>query len=303
VSRLDRVRETSDAARVYYARTLELCERRVPGAPTVFEALDRQRLTGAGLLAGGLAYRLFLWLVPFGLVLAALGSIWAQDDPRGVESAAKNLGLAGVAAANARSVIETGSRGRAYSLAFGIVLLLWFGMGAVRALRITHFIAWRLQPSPLTGALKASLAFNGFVITLVLASTCATWLRGRSPFLGDVAIVLGLFGFYVLLALLALRALPHADAPITGLLPGALLLAVAQLALQVVVVLYLAPRLGRSPEVYGALGAATVVLLWLYVLARLLVAAAFLNASRLQRARPTAPGTTPPPPNLISSQP
>jgi uncharacterized BrkB/YihY/UPF0761 family membrane protein len=44
-------------------------------------------------------------------------------------------------------------------------------------------------------------------------------------------------------------------------------------------VLYLVPKLGHSSELYGALGTATVILLWLYLLARLLVAAAFLNAA------------------------
>jgi membrane protein len=289
VSRLARVRETSDAARVYYERTLETCERRVPGAPIVFEALDRQRLSGAGLLAGGLAYRFFLWLVPFGLVLAALGSIWADDDPSGVESAAKRLGLAGVAAANARGVIESGAHGRAYSLAFGIVLLLWFGMGAVRALRITHFIAWRMKPSPLTGAVKASLAFTGCVIAVGSMTAASHWLRGRVDVWAGLAVILLLLGFYVLVALLALRALPHADAPTRALLPGALLISVAQQVLQLVVVLYLAPKLGRSPQVYGALGAATVVLLWLYILARLIVGAAFLNASLWHRRHPADP--------------
>ena len=38
------------------------------------------------------------------------------------------------------------------------------------------------------------------------------------------------------------------------------------------VILYIAPKLGRSSELYGTLGSATVVLLWLYLVARLIVA-------------------------------
>ncbi len=280
MSRLSRVRETSDAARAYYARTLEVAERRVPGAPLVRVALDRQRLSGAGLLAGGLAYRLFIWLVPFGLVLAALGSFWAHSDPNGVESTAKHLGLAGVAAHNAETVIESGSQGRWYSLGFGLVLLLWFGIGVVRALRITHFIAWRLAPSPLTRALRSSILLAACVIGVMVLTAGSHWLRGRAAPGLQVVIVLALFGIYVVVATLVLRALPHADdAPLRALLPGAVLLAFSQEALQLVIVLYLAPRLGRSPEVYGALGAATVILLWLYIVARVIVAAAFLNAT------------------------
>jgi uncharacterized BrkB/YihY/UPF0761 family membrane protein len=57
------------------------------------------------------------------------------------------------------------------------------------------------------------------------------------------------------------------------------LVALGGQAIHLAVVLYLAPKLGRSSELYGALGAATVILLWLYLVARLLVAAAFLNAA------------------------
>jgi uncharacterized BrkB/YihY/UPF0761 family membrane protein len=42
---------------------------------------------------------------------------------------------------------------------------------------------------------------------------------------------------------------------------------------------YLAPKLGRSPNLYGAFGAATVVLVWLFIAARLIVAGMFLNAT------------------------
>ncbi len=287
MSRLAQVRETSHAARAYYARTLEVAERRVPGATLVHVALDRQRLSGAGLLAGGLAYRLFIWLVPFGLVLAAIGSFWVHSDPNGVESTAKHLGLAGVAAHNAESVIESGTQGRWYSLGFGLVLLLWFGISVVRALRITHFIAWRMTPTPLRRAVRASVVFAAFVIGVMALTAASHWLRGRAAPGLQIVIVLALFGVYVVVAALALRALPHADAPLRALLPGACLLAFAQQALQLVVVLYLAPKLGRSPEVYGALGAATVILLWLYIVARVIVAAAFLNATLWYRHQAT----------------
>ena len=42
--------------------------RRVPGADAGFVAFERELTYGGGLIAGGLAYRLFLWLLPIGLV-------------------------------------------------------------------------------------------------------------------------------------------------------------------------------------------------------------------------------------------
>ena len=66
-------------------------------------------------------------------------------------------------------------------------------------------------------------------------------------------------------------------------LPGAILVAVGSQLVHLLVVLYLAPRLGRSSELYGALGAATVILLWLYLEARLVVGGSSLNAALWER--------------------
>ena len=85
-------------------------------------------------------------------------------------------------------------------------------------------------------------------------------------------------------ALWVMWLLPHdEDVPLRALLPGAALVALGTEAIHVFVVLYLVPRLGRSSELYGSLGAATVILLWLYVTARLIIAAAFLNATAWRR--------------------
>ena len=48
-------------------------------------------------------------------------------------------------------------------------------------------------------------------------------------------------------------------------------------------VFYFAPRLGRSDETYGAFGAAATLLIWLYVISRLITSAAFLNATLWSR--------------------
>ena len=73
--------------------------------------------------------------------------------------------------------------------------------------------------------------------------------------------------------------LPHRATTWQRLLPGAALVAVGAEVLHFAVILYIAPKLGRSSELYGTLGSATVVLLWLYLVARLIVAGAFLNAA------------------------
>ena len=105
-----------------------------------------------------------------------------------------------------------------------------------------------------TQTLRRQFGVTGFLLTLLLLAVylaAAVWMMDKLPHRGSWR----------------------------DLWPGALLLALGTQAIHLVVALYLAPKLGRSSELYGALGAATVVLLWLYLLARLVVAGAFLNAA------------------------
>jgi membrane protein len=280
----DEARSRADALRDFGRRAAEIAEQRVPGGPAVFESLEREQAAGSGLLAGGVAYRLFLWLVPFGLVLAAIASFWSEADPGGVEEAAKELGMAGITTHTAQTAFETGDHSRWYLLGVGIVLLLWFGASAVRALRVAHAIAWGIRAERLRNPLYASLAFAGFIVGLALIGFAVRWARenwGRGP---GLAGTLALFAVYCAAALAAMALLPHADVPWAALLPGMAVVAIGMQLMHVVVVVYLVPQLGRSSELYGSLGISTVVLLWLYLAARLIVSAAFLNATLWDRS-------------------
>ena len=82
--------------------------------------------------------------------------------------------------------------------------------------------------------------------------------------------------------------LPHRATHPRELVPGALLVAAGHQLVQIAVIFYFAPRLGRSEETYGAFGTAATVLIWLYVLSRLVTGAAFLNATLWDRRRRAA---------------
>jgi uncharacterized BrkB/YihY/UPF0761 family membrane protein len=297
----DSVNTSPDAAapgRVERATALafragDWAERRVPGVTMARAALERERLAAAGLLAGGIAYRLFLWLLPFGLVVAAVASFWIENDRQSAEEVGDEFGLTAVATRSALDAIAEGSRARWYFLLVGVPLLLWFSAGVVRALRLAFSVAWGLRPGRLRRPLRAVAAFNGTVVGLFALSLVAAWLREQIGGVG-LAFTLLLLAVYVGLAAWVLNLLPHDDAPWTALLPGAALVAVGFQALHLVVVLYLAPKVGRSSELYGALGTATVLLLWLYLIARLLVASAFLNAALWERRSGTVSGSRAP---------
>jgi uncharacterized BrkB/YihY/UPF0761 family membrane protein len=87
----------------------------------------------------------------------------------------------------------------------------------------------------------------------------------------------------------AMWLLPNRATRPSDLLPGAALVALGGVLIQVAVVFYFAPRLGRSEETYGAFGAAATMLVWLYAISRLITSAAFLNATLWSR-RVNRPG-------------
>lgn len=272
-------RTKSEALRAIGLRAAETARMRFPGGPAVFESLERERAAGSSLIAGGLAYRLFLWLVPFGLVLAALGSFWTDANRGSVVSTVRKFGISGAAARNASAAFTEGQHSRWYLLAAGIVFLLWFGIGAVRALRVVHQIAWAVQASRLRNPFGASVLFTATVVTVSILGAGSQWVRhNKSGWLG-VAILVAMFAVYALAAVSVMSLLPHGGASRVALLPGALLVGLGMIFVQGFVSIYLAPKLERQPHLYGALGAATVILLWLYIIARLIVSAAFLNAT------------------------
>jgi membrane protein len=277
------------SARAQGEHALEWGRTRVTGVDAAVDTLTRERLGGGSLLAGGLAYRLFFWLVPLGLVAAALLSFWVDADSEGFEHAAEELGMGAAAAHSASEAIAAGAHSRWYFLIAGIVFVEWFSIGVVRALRLAYALAWQVELDRMERPMLAGAVFTTLAVVLTLTTGSAAWLREQTGVAGAVA-TLVIVAVYAGVALWMMSLLPHREAPTRALLPGALLVALGTQAIHLFVVVYLVPRLGRSSELYGSLGAATVILVWLYVTARLVVAGAFLNATVWRRRHSRAAG-------------
>ncbi len=261
----------------------------LPGAPLAREVLTTERELGGGLIAGGVAFRIFLWLVPFGLVVAAVLSFWTELDPDGLENAARRFGIGAAAAQAASEALQAGDRSAYFVLAFGLFFLAWFTIGAVRALVLAHALAWQLEPPRIRRPFRAVAIFNGLFLVAILSAVGVTWLEaqlGRTALVGTLLTLVLTTG----VALVAMWMLPHRATDVRELLPGALLVTVGHQLIQIAVIFYFAPRLGRSEETYGAFGAAATMLVWLYVLSRLVTGAAFLNATLWARRQSAAAG-------------
>ena len=83
--------------------------------------------------------------------------------------------------------------------------------------------------------------------------------------------------------------LPHADARWTDLIPGSLFYAIGFVSVEIFSVLILGQMIKEKSTTYGALGIAGAILLDLFLIGRVIVGAAVVNATlyeRSSRARP-----------------
>jgi membrane protein len=242
-----------------------------------YDAWDLDRHRGGPLLSGGIAYRIFLFELPFLLFIISLFGVVADLSGEDPEQVAHDSGLsAAMATTIAKAVNESGSA-RWWLLLLGGWLTVWAARSGVRALNLTSTIAWGL---PL-GVARTTVRATGIFIAILFGGF-ALQVLAPELFGGDLGLDLLVFvlisAVTFALCLLAMRCLPHRGSPWRPVIPGSILLAVGVRVLSIVNDLYFAGRVGRVDDLYGGLGIAIVILLYLYLLARLFVAGQFLNA-------------------------
>ena len=167
---------------------------------------------------------------------------------------------------------------------FAVFALLWSAISAARAVRAVHSLAWEGGIGRFGRALPAALvllaALAAFLVVIVSAA------KARAE-LGTVGLLVSIAAFAAFTAIWLGVAwlLPHGDVDWTDLLPGALLMALGVQVIHLGTVLFIAGKVERASQTYGSLGVAFTILLWLYVISRVIVASAMLNAVLAQGRR------------------
>jgi uncharacterized BrkB/YihY/UPF0761 family membrane protein len=257
-----------------------------------FQVGEHDREVAGGLLAGAIAFRLFLWLVPFAVVVVTVVGWIAQDLDLTQSDLARRFGIAGVVARYVGDAAVQSTGTLALVLVLSLYALVIASRSSLRALRLAYLLAWGMPIVRFAGSTVTALCFAGGAIGLIVVAGVINTFRATHTGPGLVLMFL-LMLVVGAVWVFASWKLPHpTDVPVRALVPGAVVMAVGIEVLHIATVLYYANRITHSSELYGGLGAAVGLLAWLYLLGRLMIGSAVINASLWRRSHPV-PGDGP----------
>lgn len=267
------------AARERALRRVSELEGRRHASPFIdagFRLGETNRAVGGVVLAGAVAFRLFVFLVPLGFTyVVALGVYGDYGSP---SDAARAGGLGGLAADVVQDASAASGGFQWTAVLTGAAATLWAGYGLARVLRIVHALSWR---SPLR-APRHPLLLPVWPVGVTLAAMAVTRLmkaaRDHLGAVGTGVTVAGLVAFGALWLVVS-RQLPRAEGSgWPDLLPGAAMVAVGTQALHLATIWYFAARIDGLSERYGAMGTALGVLSWAYLVGWMCSMSGVLNA-------------------------
>jgi membrane protein len=249
-----------------------------------FQVQELDARVGGGILAGALAFRIFLFMVPFVyVVFTVLGAVFGavSQDPAQV---ARNIGITGVLAS---AVVKTQDQS-AWTLAVlvtGATFALFLTAGGLlKALYVVHWLIWRV-PRVMPTGLIPRLALTGIALAASALGVAINYVRNSTGIPGTVIaivmITISSFAFWWWLS----WKLPHVPTSARGLIPGALLMAIGVDVLHLLTTYWIGHLVARKTNTYGPVGIALAVLLWVYILGRIIVASAGLNAALAYRGQ------------------
>ena len=285
------------AARVRIGDTRTRLEAQRPtnrGIDAVFRWVQLQIDAGAGLIAGALAFRIFLFLLPWVFVVVFGLGVGADAVGADARTVARSLGMTGLAATAVNTAATTSALTRWVTFSLAVVGLALGAWNLLRALLVSHALIWRIpmkQPRHMT---LSVLSITGAVLLSNLLIGLLTRTRaGLAGWIAGVVLFTAITGGVWMAG--SLRVFPHPeDATWRGVIPGALLFAFGVELLHVATVVWFALYLQSKSQTYGAIGAAFAILLWAYLLGRVITGAAALNAVMWDRPPPaTQPAPEP----------
>ena len=250
--------------------------------------IARDSEIGGPILAGAVAYRLFVFALPLGFFLISGLGVLARVLGVDPQAAANTVGLAGLVT---RQVAGDADNSSSWWVALtSFLVLAYVTRVLLRALAIVHALAWERSAAAVTVRGRSLGVFSAAIVGQVALVAGVGAVRERTP-AGGVAVlavsVLGVAGLWLAVSLV----LPRSTARWRDLVPGALLYGVGILGVQAFSVYLFGRLLESKSSTYGTLGAAAAILFALFLMGRVMVGAAVLNATLYERRSRTVSGT------------
>jgi membrane protein len=245
-----------------------------------FNVVERDSTIGGGLLAGALAYRLFVVLLPSSLLFVSGLGLYADTVDKSTTEVAEEAGLRGLIASQVASAASSDSRWIVFLVM--VPAVLYAIVKLYRSIAIVHAIVWHGSGRGIRMSAKGVGLLIGALALNFVAGEIVGWIRHQDEVGGLTSLLV-----YVTLAGGAWFAvstqLPHRDARWPALVPGSVLFGAGLLFINVFNVYVTTRMVENRADTYGALGVAAALLFSLVLVGRLMVVSAELNASLDER--------------------
>lgn len=246
----------------------------------------------AGNLAALISYYAFFSLFPLMLVLVTVLGIVLERNTELREaiqgSALANFPVIGEEISrNVKALEATG-----LTLAVGIVLALWAGLGVLKVLQTAMNAVWnvpyRHRPNFLTTLLRAVIMLAVLGVITIGSAVAGSVGAGNDNVVLSVLWVVVSLTLNLALFVLAFRILTAADVSWGDVFPGALIAAIAWTVLQALGGYVVRHQLDGATETYGTFATVIGLLAWMYLGAQVTLLAAEVNVVRKRRLWPRA---------------
>lgn len=274
----ERLNEAGQVAQERWERYLA----RWPWLALPYEFVRRWTGTNASVLAGHLAYRIFVFMLPLIVLLfGVLGYVSASGTD--LESSSQDgFRFSQALAATVSNTGEQARDGRLQLVLFGGFALLLAASGLVKALQLVFATAWGVSVKSGRSRLVVLGRFLPGVLVVLAAVLLRQWLSRSGVMLTLTSELLN--AAIDAAALLGLSwVLPRRTDNLLDLVPGAVLGGIGLGALHVAALIYFPSKIERASALYGTLGIALVALLYLFLMGQVFVASAIANAVWVDR--------------------
>jgi membrane protein len=274
VPRRERVRRWVQGRRV----RLEQARDTSTTVDVAFDALSYDTDTGATVLAAALGFRVFLFQVPYACLFVILAGYLSDWTGRDVHSLFHGRGVVRLTANSVSSAAELSGWTRFIAFVLVAYALILSARSLVKVMNIVHALVWDVPRRPMASATRAGAAFIGVITVLVGLSLGIGKIREHTAVGGLLLLLLYTAAPFAAWWFVSWR-LPHRECPLIALAPGATFFGIGFELLHLLTVVWFPHLVESKSQVYGTVGLALAMLLWAYLLGRIITLAVVLNAA------------------------